>query len=128
MLEEIIIRIDDDRPGLLAEIGETLGEANVNIETLSASNYNGQGVIHLVVDDGEDAAEVLKAGGYDVEGARPVIATTLDDRPGELGRYCRRLAESGVMISAAYVARRSGGETELILAVDDLAAAQQADR
>jgi hypothetical protein len=126
MLEEIIVSVDEDRPGLLADIGETLGRASVNIETLSASDYNGQGVMHLVVDDGEEAAEVLKANGYKVETVRPVLTTTLDDRPGELGRYCRRLTESGVMISAAYVARRSGGETELIVAVDDLAAAKQA--
>ena len=126
MLEEIIITIPEDRPGILAEIGEVLGRADVNIETLSASDYNGQGVIHLVVDDGEEAAEVLQANGHKVEASRPVFATTLDDRPGELGRYCRKLAESGVMISSAYVFKRSGGETELILAVDDLEAAHQA--
>ena len=126
MLEEIIVSIPEDRPGVLAEIGEILGQADVNIETLSASDYNGQGVIHLIVDDGEEAAEVLQANGHKVEIARPVLATTLDDRPGELGRYCRKLTESGVMISSAYVAKRSGGETELIVAVDDLDAAQQA--
>ncbi|MDQ4146069.1 MAG: ACT domain-containing protein [Actinomycetota bacterium] len=126
MLEEIIIKIGEDRPGILAEIGEILGRADVNIETLSASDYNGQGVMHLVVDDGEEAAEVLKSSGYAIEAARPVLTTTLDDRPGELGRYCRKLTDSGVMISAAYVARRSGGETQLIIAVDDLGTAEQA--
>ena len=49
-----------------------------------------------------------------------MLTATLDDRPGELGRYCRKLADSGVAISSAYVAKRGGGETELILAVDDL--------
>lgn len=126
MLEEIIIKVDEDRPGILADIGEILGRAEVNIETLSASDHNGQGVMHLVVDDGEEAAEMLKASGYKVEGVRPVLRTTLDDRPGEFGRYCRKLTDSGVMISAAYVARRAGGETELIVAVDDLGTAQQA--
>lgn len=125
MLEEIIIKIGEDRPGILADIGEILGKADVNIETLSASDYNGQGVMHLVVDDGEEAAELLQANGYKIEGARPVLTTTLDDRPGELGRYCRKLTDSGVMISAAYVSKRTGGETELIIAVDDLEAAQQ---
>jgi hypothetical protein len=125
MLEEIVVRVDEDRLGILAEIGEVLGKAGVNIETLSASDYNGQGVVHLVVDDGEDAAEALKSTGYTVVQARPVMTTTLDDRPGELGRYCRRLTDSGVMISAAYVAKRDGGETELIFAVDDVEAAQQ---
>lgn len=119
MLEEIII-IVDDRQGTLAEIGELLGDAGVNIETLCATTHDDRAVVHLVVDDGEDAGEVLASNGFKVEGARPVLTVSLDDRPGELGRYCRRLASAGVGISAAYVARRGGGETELILAVDDL--------
>jgi hypothetical protein len=123
MLQEIVVTVED-RPGVLAEIGELLGEAGVNIETLTATTFNGRGLIHLVVDDGEETGEILKSNGFTVETARPVLAATLDDRPGELGRYCRRLADSGITISAAYVARRGGGETELILAVDDLEAAK----
>jgi hypothetical protein len=125
MLEEIIVAVDD-RPGLLADIGELLGSAGVNIETLGAYDHDGFGVIHLVVDDGEDASEALSSNGFKVEGPRPVLTATIDDRPGELGRYCRRLADAGVVISSAYVAKRSGGETEVILAVDDVEAAQGA--
>jgi hypothetical protein len=125
MLEEIIVIVDDE-PGTLAGIGELLGRSGVNIETLCASSHNGQGVVHLVADDGDDAAEVLQANGYKVEQTRAVLTATLDDRPGELGRYCRRLASAGVAISSAYVARRANGETELIFAVDDVEAAQNA--
>jgi hypothetical protein len=125
MLEEIVVAVDD-RPGLLAEIGEILGGAGVNIETLGAYDHNDFGVIHLVVDDGEDASEILSANGFQVQMTRPVLTATLDDRPGELGRYCRRLAEAGVSISSAYVAKRGGGETEVIFAVDDLETAQEA--
>jgi hypothetical protein len=126
MLEEIIVIPDTDRPGVLAEIGELLGRSGVNIETLAASNYLNSGVIHLVVDDGEDAAEVLSANGYKVESSRPVMTATLDDRPGEFGRYCRRLSDAGVDISAVYLVKRTGGETELIFAVDDIGAARKA--
>ena len=125
MLEEIVVAVDD-RPGLLADIGELLGGAGVNIETLGAYDHDGFGVIHLVCDDGEDAGELLRANGFKVELTRPVLTTTLDDRPGELGRYCRRLSEAGVVISSAYVAKREGGETEVILAVDDLDTALEA--
>jgi hypothetical protein len=125
MLEELIVTVDD-RPGILAEIGELLGSANVNIETLSATTYNGRGVIHLVVDDGEDAGEILVSNGFKVEGVRAVMSATLDDRPGELGRYCRRLSDAGVKITAAYVAKRDGGETEVIFAVDKLEVARRA--
>ena len=55
-----------------------------------------------------------------------MLVITVDDRPGELGRYCRRLPDSGIQISSAYVARRSAGETEVILAVDDLDQARKA--
>lgn len=125
MLEEIIVTADD-RPGVLAEVGELLGSAGVNIETLSAFSADGIGVVHLVVDDGDDAGEILAQNGFKVEGSRSVLTATLDDQPGELGRYCRRLARQGVAISAAYVARRGSGETELIFAVDDIEAAQKA--
>jgi hypothetical protein len=125
MLEEIIVIVDDE-PGVLAGVGELLGRSGVNIETLCASSHNGNGIIHLVVDDGEDASEVLQANGYKVENMRPVLTATLEDRPGELGRYCRRLHDAGVAISSAYVAQRGNGETEFIFAVDDIEAAKQA--
>jgi hypothetical protein len=125
VFEEITIVVED-RPGMLADIGEALGRAGVNIETLSAFTTDGQGVIQLVVDDEEDAAEALKAEGIEVEGSRSVMVVTLEDRPGELGRYCRRLADAGVTISGAYLSKRGGGETELIFTVDDLEAALQA--
>jgi hypothetical protein len=124
MLEELVVIVDDDRPGLLAELGELLGSAGVNIHTLAASNVNGQGIIHLVVDDGEDAGELLMSNGFKVDGTREVMSVTLDDRPGELGRYCRRLSEAGVAVKAVYVAHRNAGETELIFSVDDLETAQ----
>ncbi|MGI8773665.1 MAG: hypothetical protein ACR2KQ_01440 [Actinomycetota bacterium] len=126
MLEEIIVTMDETRPGLLAEIGELLGRSGVNIETLAASHYLERGIIHIVVDDGDDAAEVLKANGYKVDQVRPVMTATLDDRPGEFGSYCRRLSNAGVDISAVYVAHKGEGETQLIFAVDDITAAQQA--
>ena len=118
MLEEVIVSIED-RPGVLADIGQLLGGEGVNIETFAATIHDDRAVVHLVVDDGEDAGEVLKSNGFKLEGVRSVLAITLDDQPGELGNYCRKLADAGVGISAAYVARRGGGESEVIFAVDE---------
>ena len=125
MLEEIIVTADDE-PGALARIGELLGSNGINIETLSAFTHNGLGVVHLIVDDGDDVAELLRSNEFKVDGTRSVLTATLDDRPGELGRYCRKLSAAGVDISTAYVMKRTGGESELIFAVDDLEAAQGA--
>jgi hypothetical protein len=125
MLEEIVVQVDD-RPGVMAEIGEVLGRSGVNIETLCAFAHEGRGIVHLVADDGDEAGEVLAANGFHIEGSRPVLVATLDDRPGELGRYCRKLTDAGISISAVYVAGRDNGETELIFAVDDPGAAARA--
>jgi hypothetical protein len=124
VLEEITVIVVEE-PGTLARVGELLGEHGVNIETLTASSHDGLDHIHLVVDDGDEAAEVLAANGFTVESSRPVLTVTLEDRPGELGRYCRRLSDAGVSISGVYVARRQGGETELIFAVDNVDTARE---
>ena len=124
MLEEVIVSVED-RPGVLADIGELLGGEGVNIETCTATTHDERAGVHLIVDDGEDAGEILKSNGFKVEGVRAVLAITLDDQPGELGRYCRKLANAGVGISAAYVARRGGGESEVIFAVDELEVAER---
>jgi hypothetical protein len=118
MLEEVIVSVED-RPGVLADIGQLLGSAEVNIETFAATIHDERAVVHLVVDDGEDAGEILKSNGFKLESVRAVLAITLDDQPGELGNYCRKLANAGVGISAAYVARRGGGESEVIFVVDE---------
>lgn len=117
VLEELAI-VTADRAGLLAEVAERLGEAGLNIETICASTHAGTAVIRLVVDDGAGAAMLLKEQGYEVE-ARQALVATLDDRPGELAAYCRRLAASGVNLAAAYVNRRVAGETELIVVVEN---------
>jgi len=124
MLEEVIVSVED-RPGVLADIGELLGSAGVNIQTFAATIQDDRAVVHLIVDDGEDAGEILKSNGFKFEGMRHVLAITLDDQPGELGNYCRKLANAGVAISAAYVARRGGGESEVIFAVDELDVAEK---
>jgi len=51
---------------------------------------------------------------------------SLDDRPGEPGRYARRLSDAGINIAAFYMAGERAGEKELIVAVDDVASARRA--
>jgi hypothetical protein len=125
MPTEVIVETDD-RPGVIADIGELFGQARVNIRAAAAFVQDGRGYLHFVVDDADRALSALKIGGWKVRGSREVLTVTLDDRPGELGRYARRLAEAGVNITALYTAGERGGDKELIVAVDDIAAARRA--
>ncbi len=48
------------------------------------------------------------------------MSVSLDDRPGELGRFARRLADSGINITSLYIAGGRSGDKEIVVAVDDL--------
>lgn len=114
---ELILRVQD-RPGTLADIGELLGEADVNILTAAVFTVQGEGHIHLVVEDADAAIAALKRVGFQISEVRDVMAVTLEDRPGELGRYARKLSDGGINISSLYIAGERAGEKELIVAIE----------
>ncbi len=125
MPTEIIVETDD-RPGVIADIGELFGQARVNITAAAAFAHEGHGYLHFVVDNADRAQAALKVAGWKITERREVLEVSLDDEPGALGRYARRLAEAGVNITAVYTAGERAGDKELIVAVDDLAAASRA--
>jgi hypothetical protein len=114
---EIVIEVQD-RPGALAAVGEVLGDAGVNIVAAAVFVAGGRGLIHLVVDDQDAALAALKRAEVNVTAIRDVLVVTLEDRPGQLGQFARKLAVSGINISGLYLAGQNGGDKELIVALD----------
>ena len=118
MPTEIVVKAED-RPGMLAAIGELLGGAGVNISAAAAFTYAGQGYIHVVVDHADKAVAALRDGTWDILEVQEVLTVTLDDRPGELGRFARRLSDGGINISSLYLAGGQGGDKEVVVAVEN---------
>jgi hypothetical protein len=107
----------ENRPGALAEMGDTLGRAGVSIEGGGAWVVNGIGVAHFLVTDGAAARKALAAAGIRVVEEREVLIQRLDQAaPGQLGRISQRMAEAGVNIEVLY----SDHDHQLILVVDDI--------
>lgn len=106
----------EDRPGRLADVGEALGRAGVNIEGIAATTGGGQGTIHLLVEDAAAARQALEQAGIPVQSSREVLVVEVVDRPGALGELARRIADAGVNIDLAYLATR----TRLVLGSPDL--------
>ncbi|MFW9856525.1 MAG: amino acid-binding ACT domain-containing protein [Candidatus Thorarchaeota archaeon] len=104
-----------NKPGTLADMGEALGRANINMEGLCGFPCEGEGVIHIVVEDAASARNVLEEAGFEVRAEREVIIHELDDKPGTLGEACRRLANAGVNIDLLY-----GSYKGAVFGVDDL--------
>ncbi|MBC8336767.1 MAG: ACT domain-containing protein [Anaerolineales bacterium] len=111
-----------DRPGTLADVGEALGKAGINIDGLCGSPCEGKGVLHIAVEDGEGAKAALEAVGQTVQELRDVLVIDIDDKPGEFGRICRQIADAGVNVNLSYVATR----TRMVLGADDLDKARAA--
>jgi hypothetical protein len=119
MPTEIVVEAED-RPGMMAALGELLGEAGVNIIAAAAFTRDGLGYLHFVVQEADRALSALRAAEWKVVGVQEVLSITLDDRPGELGRFARRLADAGINITSLYISGGRGGDKELVVAVDDL--------
>lgn len=123
MPTEIAIE-SEDRPGILADIGELLGDSDINIVAAAAFTHGGRGQLHFVVDDADRAMKVIDAAGFRISSVHEVLQVSLDDRPGELGRFSRRLAESGINIISFYTSGTGVGDKEIIMAVDKVEAAR----
>jgi len=112
----------EDRPGTLAELGETLGEAGINIEGICGIPVDGKGVIHILVENGEAAKEALSMKGMEVGDAREVLVIEIEDKPGEFGRICRKISGAGVNVDFNYLASNS----RLVLGAADVEKAKAA--
>ncbi len=115
MRKDLVI-IPDDQPGVLARLGEAAGSAGINIEAISAFTGQGKGIVHVLVDDADQALEVLTEAGFDVRASRRVVVVDIPDAPGELGKACRKLADAEVNIEQAYIAAGS----KLVVVCDDV--------
>lgn len=120
-MTEFVVRLDN-RPGSLARLTELLAGAGVNIDALAAWGRNGDGIVRLVVDQPEACARVLDEAGLSFD-EQPVLSARLADRPGELARVARALADAGVNIEAIFLLGAHADGLEVAIAVDDPEAA-----
>jgi hypothetical protein len=113
----------EDRPGRLADLGEATGKAGINIEGVCGSTQEGQGAIHILVEDGAATRTALSEAGIEVGAERDVIVVDVEDRPGTMGELTRRIGNAGVNIELVYT---TFGAVRVVLGVDDVDKARAA--
>ena len=112
-----------DRPGTLGEIAAALGEKKINIVGLCGAKTGDTGMIWLVVDKTAAAKKVFAQHRWDTS-EDEVLAVTLPDSPGSLGRFATKLGKAGVNITFAYTGSAgSARKTTAYFGVSDLKAA-----
>jgi hypothetical protein len=106
----------ENRPGKLAEVGEALGNANVNIDGVCGFHCKGSGVIHILAEDADGARKALETAGLKITKEQKVLLIGAEDHPGELGRISRLIADARVNIDLVYLSMKG----EVVVAAEDL--------
>ncbi len=114
MAQDLSVQLED-RPGSMAEVGEALAAAGINIEGVFGHS-GGPPHAHLLVPDGGAARSALQAAGFQASEPVDVLVIEVEDRPGVLGHICRQAADAGVNLTLTYLATG----TRLVLGADDL--------
>ena len=117
-MKDITIALEN-RPGALADLGETLGKAKINIEGLCGATCEGEDLIHILVQETGKAYNVLDQAGFRIREEREVLVVDIKDivkEPGSGGRLFRKLALEGININLIYLAENN----RIVIGVDDL--------
>jgi hypothetical protein len=115
----------ENRPGVLADLAEALGERGVNISGVAGSTWDDSGAIALITNDDAGTRSVLDGRSADYR-EMELVAAGMEDKPGTLGAAARLLADRGVNISAIMPTGMQGTKVTVAFAVDDAAAARAA--
>ncbi|HLE07880.1 MAG TPA: hypothetical protein VI933_04675 [archaeon] len=111
--------------GALADVSEALAKSRVNIKAISTEIKDvGLGVIKLITDDEQATRKTLSLGDFEFD-EYDVVPIRLMDKPGELARLSRGLANLGVDIESVFILHKENGFTEVALKVNDLAKARK---
>jgi hypothetical protein len=104
----------EHRPGAVAEIARTLGNAKVNILALLGTAQAGGGAVHVVVEDAKRAKKALDAAriSYQESSAEEL---ELANKPGALAQYLDKLAAKGVNLNSIYATASKGGKKAVIV-------------
>ncbi|MCK4285657.1 MAG: amino acid-binding ACT domain-containing protein [Candidatus Lokiarchaeota archaeon] len=108
-----------NQPGMLADMGEILGQNNINMEDICGFPLNDEGIIHILVEDETTTKWVLEAAGFEVRAVREVLVMDVGNiagKPGTGGKIARKIGDAGVNIDLIYFAENN----KLVLGVDNL--------
>lgn len=116
---EIIL---ENKAGTLAFMGETLGKYQISLEGGGVFDNGNYSIAHFLTADADRAKEILMDAGINVVKVNDVLIQKLrQDVPGQLGLFCRKLADAGVNILTQY----SDHSNQLIVVVDNLEKGKQ---
>ena len=93
----------ENKLGALALMGETLGKNKISLEGGGVFQNGEISIAHFLVEEAERVKQELAKVGINVVKINDVIIQKLrQDVPGQLGMFCRKMAEANVNILTQY--------------------------
>jgi hypothetical protein len=117
-LKQISIFLENS-PGRLYEATKALGDANINLRSLSICDVSGFGVLRILVSD------VAKARSIIMEKQLParideVVAAEISDTPGSLAKAIKVMMENKINVDYMYaLAGTSSGKAVMVFSFSD---------
>ena len=112
-----------NRPGTMAHVARTLGDAKVDIRAFLTTGAGSAGLVEVVVDNANKAKKALDREGLSYT-EETVLHVELPNKPGALGFFAGKLAAKGINVTTGYASTVKGSKkASIVLAVSDLEAA-----
>ncbi len=113
-----------NRPGEVAWVAEVLAKNAVNIRGISTDLGSDRPMIRIVTDDENSARSALRSAGLEFS-ERDVLVVALTDRPGELSKVTKKLANAGVNIECIFILGARTPKEEIAIGVDQMKRAEE---
>ncbi|CAM1355554.1 amino acid-binding ACT domain-containing protein [Tenacibaculum ascidiaceicola] len=106
----------ENKLGQLALMGKKLGESGISLEGGGVFQTGTSSIAHFLVEEADRAkVELAKAGIKVTKISNVIIQKLRQDIPGQLGAFCKELADANVNILTQY----SDHSNQLIVVVDN---------
>ena len=113
-MKEITI-ITPNKVGSLAVISESLGSVGVNIEAISAYGKDEFAVFRVITKDVSTASKALSKFSEFKVSEEEIIVIEMSNRPGELGKITRKLANRNINLESLYILNKKPNFTEVAI-------------
>ena len=113
-MKEITI-VAKNEVGSLAIVAEGLGNVGVNIEAISAYEKDNHAFFRVLTNDSTTAVKAIsKIPGMRVTES-DIIILKMQNRPGELGKITRKLANKNVSLESLYIVSKAADFTDVAI-------------
>lgn len=114
----------NNRSGELARVTEALAANGINILAI-ASERSVRPLIRIVTNDEQSTRTALSRADFKFE-EQQLMVVELTDRPGELAKVARKLANQGVNVESIHILSKTKKMTTLALVIDNWKKAEKA--